>query len=90
MKAGFGSLEAQERIQEVHKTQKAIKKVLVERWDAWEDARALALEDPDVQITARGIEYHPSDHSSGLGDVTDNAATQKTGQTQDTQPEQRL
>jgi len=57
IKAGYGSYEASERRREIHKTQKAIKAVLKERWDAWEDARALALEDPDIKVTEFGTEY---------------------------------
>jgi large subunit ribosomal protein L47 len=59
IKVGFGKYEADRRLKEVYKTQKAIKRVLVERWDAWEDARELAVEDPEVVVTEAGIEYQP-------------------------------
>jgi large subunit ribosomal protein L47 len=56
---GYGKYEANKRIKEVHKTQKAIKRVLVERWDAWEDAKELQKDDPEVISTESGMKYVP-------------------------------
>jgi large subunit ribosomal protein L47 len=45
---------------QVMKTQKAIKFALTERFYAWEDARTLALEDPEIDLSGKGNAYTPS------------------------------
>jgi large subunit ribosomal protein L47 len=73
LRAGYGNHEAEKRIRAVHKTQKAIRQVLVERWDAWEDAREMAEEDPDIQVTESGTEFAPVDRESNKELLLDEA-----------------
>ncbi|MCJ1341351.1 54S ribosomal protein L4 mitochondrial [Bachmanniomyces sp. S44760] len=56
LKAGHGDYEAGERDKAVRRTQRAIKHALTERWYAWEDARKVAQNDPDVNLAARNGE----------------------------------
>lgn len=44
---------------QVRKTQAGIKHVLTERFYAWEDARNLAEQDPEVDLSGRGPAYAP-------------------------------
>ncbi|KAJ0167689.1 54S ribosomal protein L4, mitochondrial [Colletotrichum tanaceti] len=57
---GFGAYEANERDESVVTTMKAIKHVLTERFYVWEDARKLAEEDPEIDL---------SGEKSGEGEV---------------------
>ncbi|KUI53717.1 54S ribosomal protein L4, mitochondrial [Cytospora mali] len=57
---GYGDSESREREMEVRKTQASIKHVLTERYYAWEDARILALSDPEVDLSGKGPAYRPS------------------------------
>ncbi|KAK2040290.1 MRP-L47-domain-containing protein [Colletotrichum somersetense] len=58
-KLGFGAYEANERDETVVTTMKAIKHVLTERFYVWEDARKLAEEDPEVDLSGEGEAYTP-------------------------------
>ncbi|KAK1594382.1 mitochondrial 39-S ribosomal protein L47 (MRP-L47)-domain-containing protein [Colletotrichum navitas] len=58
-KLGFGAYEANERDETVVTTMKAIKHVLTERFYVWEDARKLAEEDPEVDLSGEGEAYMP-------------------------------
>jgi len=44
-------------LQQVRKTQQAIKHALTERWYAWEHARKLAMNDKTVDLTGEGPAY---------------------------------
>lgn len=45
---------------QLKQTQKHIKRVLTERWYAWEDARAVAAGDPSVDLTGESqTAYNP-------------------------------
>ncbi|TLS28770.1 hypothetical protein PpBr36_01770 [Pyricularia pennisetigena] len=54
--------EAEARGKTVNKTMQAIKHVLTERFYAWEDARKLAMEDPEINLSGKGPIYTPSLH----------------------------
>ncbi|KAK5628383.1 hypothetical protein RRF57_004098 [Xylaria bambusicola] len=56
-----GSPEMEERRIEVRKTMKAIKHTLTERWYLWEDARALAETDPEIDLSNAKSPYTPQD-----------------------------
>ncbi|KAI0020564.1 MRP-L47-domain-containing protein [Xylariomycetidae sp. FL0641] len=58
----IGDDEMESRIKEVRKTMKAIKHTLTERWYAWEDARSLAMSDPEVDLKDTQNPYKPSDY----------------------------
>jgi large subunit ribosomal protein L47 len=47
---------------QVRKTMKAVKHVLTERFYLWEDARALADNDPEIDLHSTGAPYTPSDY----------------------------
>ncbi|KAM9879310.1 hypothetical protein VDGL01_06602 [Verticillium dahliae] len=57
---GFGEHEANERDQVVQQTMQGIKHVLTERYYLWEDARELAKNDPEVDLSGNGEAYQPS------------------------------
>lgn len=59
LKAGYGDYEADERDKAVKLTMRAIKHTLTERWYNWEDARGLAVEDPEVDMSGEGPAYNP-------------------------------
>lgn len=44
-------------LQQVRKTQNAIKHALTERFYAWEDALKLAEKDPEIVINENGVRY---------------------------------
>lgn len=46
---------------QVRRTQRAIKQVLTERYYSWEDARKLAVNDPEVDLSGEGPAYTPSE-----------------------------
>ncbi|KAK1997165.1 MRP-L47-domain-containing protein [Colletotrichum falcatum] len=56
---GFGAYEANERDETVVTTMKAIKHVLTERFYVWEDARRLAEQDPEVDLSSEVEPYKP-------------------------------
>ncbi|OHE98808.1 hypothetical protein CORC01_05897 [Colletotrichum orchidophilum] len=56
---GFGGYEANDRDETVVTTMKAIKHVLTERFYLWEDARKLAENDPEVDLSGEGEAYTP-------------------------------
>ncbi|MCJ1313110.1 54S ribosomal protein L4 mitochondrial [Agyrium rufum] len=56
-KAGYGEYEAKQRDRTVRMTMRAIKHALTERWYAWEDARKIAREDDDVDLSASKETY---------------------------------
>ncbi|KAF2719494.1 MRP-L47-domain-containing protein [Polychaeton citri CBS 116435] len=65
--AGYGQNEAEERLKDVKKTQIAIRHVLTERWYAWENARAVAMDDEEVDFYAnpeKGEAYYNPKPSS--------------------------
>ncbi|CRK25351.1 hypothetical protein BN1723_003258, partial [Verticillium longisporum] len=57
---GFGEHEANERDQVVQQTMQGIKHVLTERYYLWEDARELAKNDPEIDLSGNGEAYQPS------------------------------
>ncbi|KAI9795150.1 MAG: 54S ribosomal protein L4 mitochondrial [Peltula sp. TS41687] len=59
LKAGYGEHEAQQRDTAVRRTQRAIKHVLTERYYAWDEARKLARNDPEVDLSGQGRAYKP-------------------------------
>ncbi|KAI6244717.1 54S ribosomal protein L4, mitochondrial [Erysiphe necator] len=61
IKAGYGDAESQERDKAVRRTQRAIKQVLTERWYSWTEARNLAENDPEVDLSGSGPAYRPKD-----------------------------
>ena len=56
---GYGEHERNTRLSMVKKTQKAIKHVLTERYYAYRDARVLAENDPEVDLSGSGVPYTP-------------------------------
>ncbi|TLD09204.1 uncharacterized protein PgNI_07544 [Pyricularia grisea] len=54
--------EADARGKTVKQTMRAIKHVLTERYYTWEDARKLAMEDPEINLSGKGPIYTPSLH----------------------------
>ncbi|KAL8996646.1 MAG: hypothetical protein Q9188_006523 [Gyalolechia gomerana] len=62
LKAGYGDAENLERARAVRQTQKAIKHALTERYYAFEEARRVAVTDPEVDLEAApGTQaYRPS------------------------------
>ncbi|OLN95610.1 54S ribosomal protein L4, mitochondrial [Colletotrichum chlorophyti] len=58
-KLGFGAFEANERDETVIATMKAIKHTLTERFYVWEDARKLAEDDPEINLSGEGDAYTP-------------------------------
>ncbi|KAK2613746.1 hypothetical protein N8I77_000636 [Diaporthe amygdali] len=59
-KYGYGDNESRSREMQVRKTQSAIKHALTERFYAWEDARKLAQQDPEVDLSGTGPAYTPN------------------------------
>ncbi|KAF2475648.1 MRP-L47-domain-containing protein [Lindgomyces ingoldianus] len=58
---GYGEWEIEGRDKVVVKTMKAIREALIERWNAWEDARKLAEDDPEINLeadTAKGEQVY--------------------------------
>jgi large subunit ribosomal protein L47 len=45
----------------VRRTQRAIKQVLTERYYSWQDAEAIARNDPEVDLSGEGPIYNPTD-----------------------------
>lgn len=56
---GYGAHERAERLKEVKETQRAIKHVLTERYYAYREARELAENDPEVDLSGQGVPYTP-------------------------------
>ncbi|KAL8632199.1 hypothetical protein Q9189_002109 [Teloschistes chrysophthalmus] len=52
LEAGYGEAEIRDRDSAVRKTMKAIKHALTERYYAFEDARRVAVDDPEVDLDA--------------------------------------
>jgi large subunit ribosomal protein L47 len=46
---------------QVRRTQRAIKQVLTERYYSWDEARNLARDDPEVDLSGEGLAYTPSE-----------------------------
>lgn len=61
-KLGFGENEAEGRDRQVRITMRGIKHVLTERLYAWEDAVALAKEDPEVDLSGKGPAFTPTQY----------------------------
>jgi len=60
IKPGYGGFESSERGKAVSTTMSAIKKTLLARWYAWEDARELARQDPEIEHDENGgMQYRP-------------------------------
>lgn len=71
---GDGGHEAQGRRISIKNTQRGIKHVLTERYYAWQDARKVALNDNEVDLSGNGPAYTPGAfeevsliHGSGSG-----------------------
>lgn len=47
---------------QIWKTMKAIKHALTERYYVWEDARAIAATDPEIDLSGKGNPYTPRDY----------------------------
>jgi large subunit ribosomal protein L47 len=60
LEAGYGAYESDEREKTVRQTMKAIRHSLTERWYSWEEARKLAREDPEVDLSGDGPAYNPN------------------------------
>ena len=61
LKAGYGEFESRARQDKIRSTMRRIKSVLRERWYNWEDARKLALSDPEIHVTEDGrVQYVPT------------------------------
>lgn len=45
----------------MRRTQRAIKQVLTERYYSWQDAEAIAKNDPEVNLSGEGPTYNPTD-----------------------------
>lgn len=61
LQAGYGDAESKDRMRVVNETMSTIRKVLKERWYTWEDARTLAMNDPEIQVTEDGqVRYIPA------------------------------
>jgi len=56
--AGYGESEAKARGRAVKITQRSIKQALTERFYSWEDARKLAANDPEVDLSGISPAYH--------------------------------
>ncbi|MCJ1389999.1 54S ribosomal protein L4 mitochondrial [Xylographa bjoerkii] len=54
VKAGYGEYEGDERDKTVRITQRGIKHALTERWYAYEEARKLARQDPEIDMRKAG------------------------------------
>ncbi|KAE9363444.1 54S ribosomal protein L4, mitochondrial [Stipitochalara longipes BDJ] len=61
LEAGYGESESEKRDVTVRRTQRAIKQVLTERYYSWQDAEAIARNDPEVDLSGAGPTYNPSD-----------------------------
>lgn len=59
LEAGYGARESEARDRTVRLTMKAIKHVLTERVYAWQEARQVAMEDPEVDLSGTGPAYVP-------------------------------
>lgn len=46
-------------LQQIRQTMRAIKHALTERWYAWEDARRVAQDDEEVNLSGEGPAYVP-------------------------------
>ncbi|KAH6659759.1 mitochondrial 39-S ribosomal protein L47 (MRP-L47)-domain-containing protein [Truncatella angustata] len=80
LKLKTGGDESQARMQTVSRTMKSIKQALTERFYAWEDARQLAEEDPEVDLANAANPYTPRNYfeeevtgSEALGAVQETA-----------------
>ncbi|EPQ65396.1 BgtA-20946 [Blumeria graminis f. sp. tritici] len=62
LKAGYGDAESEERDKAVRRTQRAIKHVLTERWYSWTEAKDLAKEDPEINLSGTGPTYCPREY----------------------------
>lgn len=47
------------RVAQVKETMKAVRHTLIERWYSWENARQVALDDPEVDLSGRADAYNP-------------------------------
>jgi len=57
LRAGYGEFESTKRVNTIKETQKAIMHTLTERFYAWEDARDLALQAPDIAVRGDNFIY---------------------------------
>ncbi|KAL1887366.1 54S ribosomal protein L4 mitochondrial [Ceratocystis pirilliformis] len=60
---GFGTQEARSRDAQVRLTMKRIKATLTERHYVWEDARKVAENDPEINLSGEGDAYLPAPQS---------------------------
>ena len=70
---------------QVRHTQRAIKHVLTERYYAWQDAAAIAKDDPEVDLSGMGPAYTPSEFEDEMLEMEAEAELQS-----DVKPEQEL
>ncbi|KAI9883725.1 MAG: 54S ribosomal protein L4 mitochondrial [Watsoniomyces obsoletus] len=59
LKAGYGENEARVRDKAIRGTQRSIKHALTERFYAWEEARKLARNDPEINLSGEGPALNP-------------------------------
>ncbi|KAF2260735.1 MRP-L47-domain-containing protein, partial [Lojkania enalia] len=59
IEAGYGDRENEDRDETIQETMKAIQDTLLERFYAWEDAKNLAKNDPDFDLSGQGPTYQP-------------------------------
>jgi large subunit ribosomal protein L47 len=60
LKPGYGDYETLQRDKTVKKTMSGIRNVLIERHHAWTEARRLAKNDPEVDLSGKGRAYRPA------------------------------
>jgi large subunit ribosomal protein L47 len=59
MQPGYGDHELQDRDNVVKATMRGIKHVLTERYYAWEEAKVLSKDDPEINLSGQGPLYSP-------------------------------
>lgn len=74
---------------QVRKTQKAIKHVLTERYYSWMEAREVAKDDPEVNLSGDGPAYVPSDDYVEGEDIME-AEQYEAVEAAEGQPEQQI
>ncbi|KAI1142146.1 MRP-L47-domain-containing protein [Hypoxylon sp. FL0543] len=80
LKLRSGDEETTERLLEVRKTMKSIKHALTERFYLWEDARKLAENDPEIDLSDTNRPYAPSTYLEEEIQKAEPAEVQQEGQ----------
>ncbi|EON68261.1 hypothetical protein W97_07519 [Coniosporium apollinis CBS 100218] len=83
LQGGYGEYEAEQRDETIRHTQRAIKAVLTERWYAWQDARRVGVNDPEVNLDPdEGPAYTPTvgyaEDEEAEGGVADSAILEES------------